>query len=141
MATKNFNRDFFNAILSNVDIMTLPSGMTAGEMREWATHQIDLLNRKNVNKKPTATQEAAAVSMESVQAFLEAHKGECFTCSDLMTEGLFPADKQSQYASRICNNLVNEGNAEKGTLKGKTVFMAVGTFDTIEGIKPYKVSK
>ena len=79
--------------------------------------------------------------MESVQAFLEAHKGECFTCSDLMTEGLFPADKQSQYASRICNNLVNEGNAEKGTLKGKTVFMAVGTFDTIEGIKPYKVNK
>ena len=59
MATKNFNRDFFNAILSNVDIMTLPSGMTAGEMREWATHQIDLLNRKNINKKPTATQEAA----------------------------------------------------------------------------------
>ena len=99
MATKNFNRDFFNAILSNVDAMTLPAGMTANEMRE------------------------------------------CFTCSDLMAEGLFPADKQSQYASRICNNLVNEGNAEKGTLKGKTVFMAVGTFDTIEGIKPYKVSK
>ena len=141
MATKNFNRDFFNTILSNVDIMTLPAGMTAGEMREWATHQIDLLNRKNVNNKPTATQEAATASMESVQAFLEAHKGKCFTCSDLMTEGLFPADKQSQYASRICNNLVNEGNAEKGTLKGKTVFMAVGTFDTIEGIKPYKVSK
>ena len=45
MATKNFNRDFFNAILSNVDAMTLPSGMTADEMREWATHQIDLLNR------------------------------------------------------------------------------------------------
>ena len=83
----------------------------------------------------------AAFAMENVQAFLEAHKGECFTCSDLMAEGLFPADKQSQYASRICNNLVNEGNAEKGTLKGKTVFMAVGTFDTIEGIKPYKVSK
>ena len=55
MATKNFNRDFFNAILSNVDAMTLPAGMTASEMREWATHQIDLLNRKNVNKKPTAT--------------------------------------------------------------------------------------
>ena len=141
MATKNFNRDFFNAILSNVDAMTLPSGMTASEMREWATHQIDLLNRKNVNKKPTATQEAAAASMESVQAFLEAHKGECFTCSDLMTEGLFPADKQSQYASRICNNLVNEGKVEKGTLKGKTVFMAVGTFNNIEGIKAYKVSK
>ena len=96
--------------------------------------------RRRVNHS-RATQEAAAVSMENVQAFLEAHKGECFTCSDLMTEGLFPADKQSQYASRICNNLVNEGNAEKGTLKGKTVFMAVGTFDTIEGIKPYKVSK
>lgn len=141
MATKNFNRDFFNAILSNVDVMTLPAGMTTGEMREWATHQIDLLNRKNVNKKPTATQEAAAVSMENVQAFLNDHKGECFTCSDLMAAGLFPADKQSQYASRMCNNLVNEGSAEKGTLKGKTVFMAVGTFDTIEGIKPYKVSK
>ena len=141
MATKNFNRDFFNAILSNVDAMTLPADMTASEMREWATHQIDLLNRKNVNKKPTSTQEAAAAAMESVQAFLKAHKSECFTCSDLMAEGLFPADKQSQYASRICNNLVNEGNAEKGTLKGKTVFMAVGTFDTIEGIKAYKASK
>ena len=62
MATKNFNRDFFNAILSNVDAMTLPAGMTASEMREWATHQIDLLNRKNVNKKPTATQEIGRAS-------------------------------------------------------------------------------
>ena len=141
MATKNFNRDFFNAILSNVDAMTLPAGMTADEMREWATHQIDLLNRKNVNKKPTATQEDAAVDMDNAQAFLEAHKCECCACSDLMGERLFPADEQGQYASRICNNLVNEGNAEKGTLKGKTVFMAVGTFDTIEGIKAYKASK
>ena len=69
MATKNFNRDFFNAILSNVDAMTLPAGMTASELRYLSTHQIDLLNRKIVNKKPTATQEAAAFSMENVQAF------------------------------------------------------------------------
>ena len=141
MATKNFNRDFFNAILSNVDNMAFPASMTADEMRKWAEHQIELLNRKNVNKKPTEAQEIAAATMASVQAFLEDNKGKYFTCSDLMAEGLFPSDKQSQYASHICNNLVKEGNAEKGTLKGKTVFMAPGTFDTIEGIKEYKASK
>lgn len=132
------NRNFFNAILSNADSLSLPAGMTATDVREWANHQIDLLDRKNINKKPTEAQEAAAIMMDTVSQFLAEHRGECFTCAELIAHEVFPAGTQSQRAASVCNKLVAADRAEKGTLKGKTVFMAPGVFDTIEGIKPYK---
>ena len=132
------NRNFFNTILSNIDNLSLPTGMTSDDMREWANHQIDLLDRKNINKKPTEAQEAAAAMMNTVSQFLAEHCGECFTCAELIAHGVFPAGTQSQRAASVCNKLVAADRAEKGTLKGKTVFMTPGVFDTIEGIKPYK---
>ena len=132
------NRNFFNTILSNIDVLSLPAGMTSDDVREWANHQIDLLDRKNINKKPTEAQEAAAAMMNTVSQFLAEHRGECFTCAELIAHGVFPAGTQSQRAASVCNKLVAADRAEKGTLKGKTVFMTLGVFDTIEGIKLYK---
>lgn len=132
------NRNFFNTILSNIDALSLPTGMTSDDVREWANHQIDLLDRKNINKKPTEAQEAAAAMMNTVSQFLAEHRGEYFTCAELIAHGVFPAGTQSQRAASVCNKLVAADRAEKGTLKGKTVFMTLGVFDTIEGIKPYK---
>lgn len=140
MANKITNRDYFNMILSNVDTLTLPVNMTPDLVDKWAKHQIELLDRKNVNKKPTAQQAETADIMADVEDFLGRNQGKVFTCAELLDHGLFPASAQSQRAAAICNKLVAAGRAEKGVLKGKTVFMANGTFDTIQGIKEW-VSK
>lgn len=132
------NRNFFNTILSNVDTLSLPAGMTADDVREWANHQIDLLDRKNVNKKPTEAQEVAAAMMDTVSQFFAENHGKCYTCAELIALEVFPAGTQSQRAASVCNKLVAAQRAEKGVLKGKTVFMAPGVYDTIQGIKPYK---
>lgn len=144
VANKITNRDYFNMILSNIDSMTLicegKGEISPDSVREWAKHQIDLLDRKNVNKKPTAQQAETADIMAEVEDFLGRNQGKVFTCAELLDHGLFPASAQSQRAAAICNKLVAAGRAEKGVLKGKTVFMANGTFDTIQGIKEW-VSK
>lgn len=76
--------------------------------------------------------------MDKVALFLNNHKGDCFTVSELIDKGVFPNTTLSQRAASVCNRLVAAGRAETGTLKGKIVYMAVGTFNTIKGIKPYR---
>ena len=76
--------------------------------------------------------------MDKVALFLNNHKGDCFTVSELIDKGVFPNTTLSQRAASVCNRLVAAGRAETGTFKGKIVYMAVGTFNTIKGIKPYR---
>ena len=133
MATKNFNRDFFNAILSNVDAMTLPSGMTASEMREWATHQIDLLNRKNVSKKPTATQNAGdkkptAKQMENdavKQVILDemtANPDKLYTVTDLIKGVPELAEYSNQRVSALLRQMIDANTVVKTVDKRKSYF-------------------
>lgn len=138
MTNRITNRDFFNAIRVNADMMNLPDRISADDVREWVDHQIELLDRKNVNKKPTKEQEQASVMADTVSIFLAENRDKCFTCADLIAEGVFPAGTMSQRASAICNRLVAEQRAEKGVLKGKTVFMAAGSFSQIPDVKEYK---
>ena len=93
------------------------------------------------NRKKTVTQLDVATLrsiMDELQWFLDRCKGTAFTCAELIEHGLFPATISSRQAAMICNKLVAAGRAEDGVLNGKTVFLSVGTFDTIKGIK-YKV--
>ena len=94
--------------------------------------------RTNANKNFSETQSSVSVLMDKVASFLNGHRWECFTVAELIAQGVFPNATQSQYAASVCNKLVEADRAEKGVLKGKTVFMAPGTFDTIEGIRPYR---
>lgn len=94
--------------------------------------------RTSVNENFSETQSSVSAMMDKVASFLNEHRWECFTVAELIARGVFPNATQSQYAASVCNKLVEEYRAEKGVLKGKTVFMAPGTFDTIEGIRPYR---
>lgn len=137
MANRITNRDFFNAIRSNADIMTLPQNITADTVREWVDHQLELLDRKNVNKKPTKEQEQTAVLMDTVSQFLAENRGKAFTCADLIAANVFPAGTMSQRASAVCNNLWKAQRCDKGTLKNKTVFMASGSLGEVDGVKEF----
>lgn len=94
--------------------------------------------RTSANENFSETQSSVSAMMDKVASFLNEHRWECFTVAELIARGVFPNAMQSQYAASVCNKLVEGYRAEKGVLKGKTVFMAPGTFDTIEGIKPYR---
>ena len=94
--------------------------------------------RTSVHENLSEAESSTIQMMDKVAFFLNIHRGDCFTISELINKGVFPNTTQNQYVSLVCNKLVAEGRAEKGTLKGKTVFMAPGTFDTIEGIRPYR---
>lgn len=96
---------------------------------------------KKTVQKTTAQLDVATLwsIMDDLQWFLDRHKGTAFTCAELIERGMvFPGTISSRQAAMICNKLVAAGRAENGVLNGKTVFMSVGTFDTIKGIR-YKV--
>ncbi len=94
--------------------------------------------RTSANENFSETQSSVSAMMDKVASFLNEHRWECFTVAELIARGVFPNATQSQRAASVCNKLVEGYRAEKGVLKGKTVFMAPGTFDTIEGIRPYR---
>lgn len=94
--------------------------------------------RTNSTANLSGAQNTDAAEADAVMRFLNEHRWQCFSTAQLIAEGAFPNTTQSQDAVAVCNKLVAAGRAEKGVLKGKTVFMAPGTFDAIEGIKPYR---
>src|SRR5574344_559766 len=86
-------RDFFNAILSKVDmdaIYDISKGdatvkVSGADVAGFLNHELELLDRKNtVDKKPTATQVAKEGIKADIKAFVDTHKGEKFTVSALM---------------------------------------------------------
>ena len=126
-------RDFFNAILSKVDMdatydiskgdatVKVPGADVAG----FLNHELELLDRKNtVDKKPTATQVANEGIKADIKAFLDTHKGEKFTVSALMKSVPAIADASNQKVSSLVRQMVLDGQADRIEDKRKAYFTA-----------------
>ena len=126
-------RDFFNAILSKVDMdatYDISKGdatvkVSGADVAGFLNHELELLDRKNtVDKKPTATQVANEGIKADIKAFLDAHKGEKFTVSALMKSVPSIADASNQKVSSLVRQMVLEGQADRIEDKRKAYFTA-----------------
>ena len=126
-------RDFFNAILSKVDMdatYDISKGdatvkVSGADVAGFLNHELELLDRKNtVDKKPTATQVANEGIKADIKAFLAAHKGEKFTVSALMKSVPSIADASNQKVSSLVRQMVLDGQADRIEDKRKAYFTA-----------------
>ena len=126
-------RDFFNAILSKVDMdatYDISKGdatvkVSGADVAGFLNHELELLDRKNtVDKKPTATQVANEGIKADIKAFLDAHKGEKFTVSALMKSVPASADASNQKVSSLVRQMVLDGQADRIEDKRKAYFTA-----------------
>ena len=126
-------RDFFNAILSKVDMdatYDISKGdvtvkFSGADVAGFLNHELELLDRKNtVDKKPTATQVANEGIKADIKAFLDAHKGEKFTVSALMKSVPAIADASNQKVSSLVRQMVLDGQADRIEDKRKAYFTA-----------------
>ena len=126
-------RDFFNAILSKVDMdatYDISKGdatvkVSGADVAGFLNHELELLDRKNtVDKKPTATQVANEGIKADIKAFLDAHKGEKFTVSALMKSVSSIADASNQKVSSLVRQMVLDGQADRIEDKRKAYFTA-----------------
>ena len=126
-------RDFFNAILSKVDMNAtydISKGdatvkVSGADVAGFLNHELELLDRKNtVDKKPTATQVANEGIKADIKAFLDAHKGEKFTVSALMKSVPSIADASNQKVSSLVRQMVLDGQADRIEDKRKAYFTA-----------------
>ena len=126
-------RDFFNAILSKVDMdatYDISKGdatvkVSGADVAGFLNHELELLDRKNtVDKKPTATQVANEGIKADIKAFLDTHKGEKFTVSALMKSVAASADASHQKVSSLVRQMVLDGQADRIEDKRKAYFTA-----------------
>ena len=126
-------RDFFNAILSKVDMdatYDISKGdatvkVSGADVAGFLNHELELLDRNNtVDKKPTATQVANEGIKADIKAFLDAHKGEKFTVSALMKSVPAIADASNQKVSSLVRQMVLDGQADRIEDKRKAYFTA-----------------
>ena len=126
-------RDFFNAILSKVDMdatYDISKGdatikVSGADVAGFLNHELELLDRKNtVDKKPTATQVANEGIKADIKAFLDAHKGEKFTVSALMKSVSSIAEASNQKVSSLVRQMVLDGQADRIEDKRKAYFTA-----------------
>ena len=126
-------RDFFNAILSKVDMdatYDISKGdatikVSGADVAGFLNHELELLDRKStVDKKPTATQVANEGIKADIKAFLDAHKGEKFTVSALMKSVPSIAEASNQKVSSLVRQMVLDGQADRIEDKRKAYFTA-----------------
>lgn len=125
-------RDFFNAILSKVDMdatYDISKGdatvkVSGADVAGFLNHELELLDRKNtVDKKPTKTQQENEVIKSSVLSAMEANR--LYSISEMLKE--FPAckDMSNQKLSSLVRQMVLDKQVERIEDKRKAFFRKV----------------
>lgn len=120
--------DHLTALLTYLDkhpdaVFPSPKGdITAKQMVEFATHRLELLEKKNgAEKKPTAQQEANAVIKTAILTTLA--DGKKRTVTELLkdVDGL-PEDMSNQRMSALVRQMVEAGLVMREEVKRKAYF-------------------
>lgn len=125
-------RDFFNAILSKVDMdatYDISKGdatvkVSGADVAGFLNHELELLDRKNtVDKKPTKTQQENEVIKSAVLSAMEANR--LYSISEMLKE--FPAckDMSNQKLSSLVRQMVLDKQVERIEDKRKAFFRKV----------------
>lgn len=96
--------------------------------------EASLLKKGAGSKKPTAKQEAnAEIRAELVEFINENAEGNGFTVTDLIKQCPAVEGDSNQHVSAILRQAVLAGEICKGSVKRRTYFAPIGTFEAEEG--------
>lgn len=122
MANKVTKREMFNAIKSV--LMGKATSFTPDEMIAAIDHEIELLDKKSANKKPTKTQEANEVLKDTIAEVL-ADNGGKMTVTQIIASGKFDALTTPQKISALLKQMIEADRVVKTVEKKTSYFSAV----------------
>ena len=108
------------------EIITIAENLGNEGLKEFALHEIELLENKRNSKTATATQKANEGLKENIVNFLTENKGNKYTVTDLIAQ--VPEFQElevtltNQKVSALCKQLVDGGDIKKITEKKKSLF-------------------
>lgn len=116
MTTKKITKmEMFERVLSR---LTDPTEI------EFIQHQMDLLQSKNANRKPTTTQKENEVFKELIEYFLVENAEEKFNISEIQAKVPEVEKLSNQRMSSLMKQLVESGKVNKTYEKRKAYFYA-----------------
>lgn len=120
MANKITKRERFE------EIVKIAENLGNEGLKEFALHEIELLENKRNSKTATATQKANEGLKENIVNFLTENKGNKYTVTDLIAQVLefqeLEVTLTNQKVSALCKQLVDGGDIKKVTEKKKSLF-------------------
>lgn len=120
MANKITKRERFE------EIVKIAENLGNEGLKEFALHEIELLENKRNSKTATATQKANEGLKENIVNFLTENKGNKYTVTDLIAQ--VPEFQElevtltNQKVSALCKQLVDNHDIQKVTEKKKSLF-------------------
>lgn len=108
------------------EIVKIAENLGNEGLKEFALHEIELLENKRNSKTATATQKANEGLKENIVNFLTENKGNKYTITDLIAQ--VPEFQElevtltNQKVSALCKQLVDGGDIKKITEKKKSLF-------------------
>ena len=108
------------------EIVKIAENLGNEGLKEFALHEIELLENKRNSKTATATQKANEGLKENIVNFLTENKGNKYTVTDLIAQ--VPEFQElevtltKQKVSALCKQLVDGGDIKKITEKKKSLF-------------------
>lgn len=120
MANKITKRERFE------EIVKIAENLGNEGLKEFALHEIELLENKRNSKTATATQKANEGLKENIVNFLTENKGNKYTVTDLIAQVSefqeLEVTLTNQKVSALCKQLVDGGDIKKVTEKKKSLF-------------------
>ena len=122
--TKLTKRDFYNALVAMAEKDTAFGNISAEDMKAFAEHEIELLDKKketakaNPNSKTTANDELR----EKILNKLAENPNRLYTITDMQKEFDFLEGKSNQSVSALVRLMVEEGKIERIEEKRKAYF-------------------
>ena len=122
--TKLVKRDYYNAVIvaaeNGVDFGTI----TAEQMKEFAEHEVELLDKKKESAKanPSSKTTANEEIREKILNKLAENPNRLYTITDMQKEFDFLEGKSNQSVSALVRPMVESGEVERIEEKRKAYF-------------------
>lgn len=122
--TKLVKRDFYNALIAMAENGADFGTITAEQMKEFAEHEVELLDNKkekakaNPNSKTTANDELRGKILNK----LAENPNRLYTITDMQKEFDFLEGKSNQSVSALVRPMVESGEVERIEEKRKAYF-------------------
>ena len=108
------------------EIIKIAENLGNEGLKEFALHEIELLENKRNSKTATATQKANEGLKENIVNFLTENKGNKYTVTDLIAQVSefqeLEVTLTNQKVSALCKQLVDGGDIKKIIEKKKSLF-------------------
>jgi hypothetical protein len=124
MEKKMTKKEMFTSIVKGIDtyLIEFDDDRFNSDMVSFLQHEIELLDKKSANKKPTKTQEANEGLKDIILTVLTS---EGMTASEVLASADEFNGLSNQKISTLLNQLVKDGKIEKVTDSRKSIFKAL----------------